>query len=103
MLSPPRRRLVLRLYPTKKVLNRALSKKDDKTMFKLIFANVSPADILLREEFDKLQKAHPDRFSAVFVVDKPSDGWTGMALVFHATVGVTFVAMQATQAIFRAK
>jgi NAD(P)H-flavin reductase len=62
-----------------KVLNHALSKKDDRTKLTLIFANVSPADILLREEFEKLQKDHPDRFNAVFVVDKPTDGWTGEA------------------------
>jgi len=58
-------------------LNHALSKKGDKTKFTLIFANVSPADILLREDFEKLQKNHPDRFNAVFVVDKSTDGWTG--------------------------
>lgn len=71
------------------MLNHALSKKDDRTKLTLIFANVSPADILLREEFEKLQKDHPDRFNAVFVVDKPTDGWTGKALfMLHATVEI---------------
>ncbi|KAF8323954.1 putative cytochrome-b5 reductase [Clavulina sp. PMI_390] len=65
------------ITPMYQVINHALKQKDDKTKFTLIFSNVSPADILLREEFEKLKKAHPDRFEPIFVVDKPSDSWTG--------------------------
>jgi len=65
------------ITPMYQVLEHALEQKDDKTKFTLIFANVTPADILLREEFEKLKQAHPDRFDPIFLIDKPTDGWSG--------------------------
>ena len=34
-------------------------------------------DILLREEFDALKKKYPKKFDVVYVLDKPSETWTG--------------------------
>lgn len=35
----------------------------DQTKITLIYANVNPDDILLKEELDRLQAAHPHKFS----------------------------------------
>jgi NAD(P)H-flavin reductase len=40
------------------------------TRFFLLYANKSPADILLRQELDALQKAAPDRVKIWYTVDK---------------------------------
>lgn len=48
----------------------------DRTKVDLIFANVNPDDILLREDLDKLAKEDPN-FSVYYVLNNPSDGWTG--------------------------
>ncbi|KAI0041397.1 ferredoxin reductase-like C-terminal NADP-linked domain-containing protein, partial [Auriscalpium vulgare] len=63
--------------PLYQILTHALADPANKTKFTLIFANVTEKDILLREEFDALQKAHPDTFRAVYALDKPAPGWAG--------------------------
>jgi cytochrome-b5 reductase len=62
------------------ILNHALSQKDNKTRFKLIFANVEERDILLREEFDAMKKEYPDTFDYVLTLDKPGKNWHGKRL-----------------------
>ncbi len=48
----------------------------DRTQVDLIFANVTPQDILLQEDLDALTKE--DKGIRVhYVLDKPSEGWTG--------------------------
>lgn len=63
--------------PLYQVLIHALSDKSNKTKFKLLFSNVTEADILLREEFDALKKKHPETFDVLYVLDKPSENWKG--------------------------
>lgn len=63
--------------PMYQVLQHALADKDNKTKFKLLFANTSEPDILLREQLDALKSKHPNRFDVVYVIDKPSEKWTG--------------------------
>jgi cytochrome-b5 reductase len=58
-------------------LVRALSDKANKTKFKLLFSNVTEADILLREDFDALQKKYPDTFDVVYVLGQPDGKWQG--------------------------
>jgi cytochrome-b5 reductase len=58
-------------------LNYALSDKTNKTKFKLLFSNVTEADILLREEIDVLKKKYPDTFDVVYILDKADDKWKG--------------------------
>lgn len=48
----------------------------DKTEVDLIFANVTPQDILLKEDLDRLAAEDPG-FRVHYVLDKPPEGWTG--------------------------
>lgn len=48
----------------------------DKTKVDLIFANVNPDDILLKEDIDTLAKQDPN-FSVYYVLNNPPPGWTG--------------------------
>ena len=48
----------------------------DKTEVDLIFANVTPQDILLKEDLDRLAK-EDSGFRVHYVLDKPPEGWTG--------------------------
>jgi len=63
--------------PLYQFLDHALSDPSNRTKFTLIYANVSPSDILLRTELDTLQNKYPKTFDIVYVVDKPVQGWTG--------------------------
>ena len=63
--------------PLYQFLDHALSDPSNRTKFTLVYANVSPSDILLRKELDTLQKEHPKTFDIVYIVDKPVEGWTG--------------------------
>ncbi|KAF9225294.1 ferredoxin reductase-like protein [Gyrodon lividus] len=65
------------IAPLYQVLQHALADKTNKTKFKLIFANVTEADILLREEFDAMKKKYPNSFDVVYVLDKPPANWNG--------------------------
>jgi len=65
------------ITPLYQLLTYALSDPANKTKFKLIFGNVTEADILLREEFDALKKRHPNTFDVVHVLQKPEKDWSG--------------------------
>jgi cytochrome-b5 reductase len=65
------------IAPLYQVLQHALADTTNKTKFKLIFANVAEADILLREEFDAMKKKYPSNFDIVYVLDKPPANWKG--------------------------
>ena len=47
----------------------------DKTKVSLVFGNLTESDILLKEEFDKLEKDFPDRFRAFYMLDTAPDNW----------------------------
>lgn len=51
-------------------------KAGDRTEVDLIFANVTKQDILLKEDLDALA-AEDKGFRVHYVLDKPSEGWTG--------------------------
>ena len=59
------------------ILIHALAKPENKTRFKLIFANVSEKDIPLKEELDALKKKYPQAFDVVYTVDAAGPGWKG--------------------------
>ncbi|KIP04343.1 hypothetical protein PHLGIDRAFT_20004 [Phlebiopsis gigantea 11061_1 CR5-6] len=65
------------ITPMYQVLQHALADPSNKTKFTLLFANVTPKDILLKEEFDSLKAKHPDTFNVIYTVDKPDEGWKG--------------------------
>ncbi|KAF9177977.1 NADH-cytochrome b5 reductase [Haplosporangium sp. Z 11] len=65
------------ITPMFQLIGGILKNKSDKTKINLIFANVTPEDIILKDEIDAYAKAHPDRFKVTYVVDKPVEGWNG--------------------------
>lgn len=42
---------------------------------KLLYANQTPDDILVREELEALAKEYPEKFSLWYTVDRPDKGW----------------------------
>ncbi|RDW76768.1 cytochrome b5 reductase family protein [Aspergillus mulundensis] len=58
------------------VRNRPRNGGNDTTQVDLIFANVNPDDILLKDELEKLI-AEDDGFRVYYVLNNPPEGWTG--------------------------
>ncbi|CCM00046.1 uncharacterized protein FIBRA_02072 [Fibroporia radiculosa] len=65
------------ITPMYQVLKHALADPTNTTRFTLVFANVTEKDILLRDEFDALKKAHPDTLDVVYTLDQADDSWKG--------------------------
>lgn len=63
--------------PMYQILIHALPKPENKTRFKLIFANLSEKDILLKGELDALKKKYPQTFDVVYTVDAAGPNWNG--------------------------
>jgi Na+-transporting NADH:ubiquinone oxidoreductase subunit NqrF len=61
----------------RQILDHALADPNNKTRFTLIFANVTPKDILMKEDFDTLKAKYPDTFNVVYTVDKADSDWKG--------------------------
>jgi cytochrome-b5 reductase len=51
-----------------------LSRPEDRTQVSLLYANKTPADILLHSELDALAAKHSN-FRVHFKVSDPDDGW----------------------------
>lgn len=65
------------ITPMLQVLQELLFNPEDKTKVTLLFANQTPADIMLKSEIDKLAAEH-DNFEVIYLVDKqPAEPWTG--------------------------
>jgi len=47
----------------------------DNTELRLLYANQTEGDILVRPEMEALQAAHPQRLSIHYTVDRPTEGW----------------------------
>ncbi len=67
------------ITPLYQLLDAALRDPANRTRFTLLYANVSEADILLRDELAALERAHPHALRVVHTLDNPSPGWTGAA------------------------
>lgn len=65
------------ITPMYQLCRAVFNNPSDTTKVSLVFGNLSEKDILLRKEFEQLEKDYPDRFRAFFVLDSPSDGWKG--------------------------
>ena len=50
-------------------------KEDDNTKIKLLYANKTTDDILIKEKLDNLQKEFPTRFNVSYTVDKAPWWW----------------------------
>eukprot|EP00997_Jenningsia_sp_PLL12_P004156 NODE_1825_length_1057_cov_207.468254_g1487_i0.p2 GENE.NODE_1825_length_1057_cov_207.468254_g1487_i0~~NODE_1825_length_1057_cov_207.468254_g1487_i0.p2 ORF type:complete len:281 (-),score=73.49 NODE_1825_length_1057_cov_207.468254_g1487_i0:156-998(-) len=62
--------------PMYQIIQEVTSNKNDKTKIDLIFGNLSPEDILLKPELDRLSKEHPN-FRVHYTVDRPTTQWQG--------------------------
>lgn len=73
------------LTPMLQVIDAILSNPEDQTHVTLVYANVTPGDIIMKDRLDELARKHPKRFSLYYVVEKP--GWGG----FFWSGGVGYV------------
>lgn len=64
------------ITPMWQVLNAICSDVSDTTKIKLVFANVTEDDILMRDQLDQLDRDE-DSFSIYYVLNNPPTGWTG--------------------------
>ncbi|KAL2622464.1 hypothetical protein R1flu_002669 [Riccia fluitans] len=64
------------ITPMYQVIDAILSNEADATQVSLIYANVSPDDILLKKKLDELAAEHPN-FKVYYVVNNPMDNWKG--------------------------
>ncbi|KAJ5960863.1 Riboflavin synthase-like beta-barrel [Penicillium vulpinum] len=58
------------------IRNRPRNGGNDTTKVDLIFANVNPEDILLKDQLEALEK-EDDGFRIYYVLNNPPEGWTG--------------------------
>lgn len=64
------------ITPMYQLLNHILNDSKDETHVSLIYANVTPADILLRQNLDSLAAKHPKQFDVYYVIEKKVPvGW----------------------------
>ncbi|XP_057967193.1 NADH-cytochrome b5 reductase-like protein [Malania oleifera] len=64
------------ITPMLQVIEAILRNPDDKTQISLLYANVSPDDILLKQKLDILSASHPN-LKVFYTVDNPSRTWRG--------------------------
>ncbi|XP_031273832.1 NADH--cytochrome b5 reductase 1-like [Pistacia vera] len=76
------------ITPMFQVARAILENPIDTTNIRLIYANVTFEDILLKEELDNLAASFPDRISVYYVLNKPPEEWNG---------GVGFVSKEIIQ------
>lgn len=63
------------ITPMFQLMRAIFNNPNEKTKVSLVFGNKKEEDILLREEFDKLQKDYPDRFKVHYTLDTPPKDW----------------------------
>ncbi|KAF9680923.1 hypothetical protein SADUNF_Sadunf06G0172100 [Salix dunnii] len=64
------------ITPMLQVIEAILKNPDDNTQVSLLYANVSPDDILLKQKLDFLSASHPN-LKIFYTVDNPSKNWKG--------------------------
>ncbi|XP_043700811.1 NADH-cytochrome b5 reductase-like protein [Telopea speciosissima] len=64
------------ITPMLQIIDAIVKNPDDNTKVSLIYANVSPDDILLKEKLDILSTSHPN-LKVFYTVDNPSKNWRG--------------------------
>lgn len=63
------------ITPMYQLARKIFSNPDDKTKVSLVFGNLTEGDILLKEEFEKLENEFPQRFRAFYTLDKAPESW----------------------------
>lgn len=64
------------ITPMLQVIEAILKNPDDNTQVSLVYANVSPDDILLQQKLDFLAARHPN-LKIFYTVDNPTKNWNG--------------------------
>ncbi|CAN6457240.1 unnamed protein product [Victoria cruziana] len=64
------------ITPMLQIIEAILKDPTDNTQVSLIYANISPDDILLKRKLDILSASHPN-FKVFYTVDNPSKNWKG--------------------------
>ncbi|GKV06403.1 hypothetical protein SLEP1_g18301 [Rubroshorea leprosula] len=64
------------ITPMLQVIEAILKNPDDNTQVSLLYANISPDDILLKQKLDILATSHPN-LKVFYTVDNPSKNWKG--------------------------
>ncbi|XP_038213384.1 NADH-cytochrome b5 reductase 2 isoform X2 [Zerene cesonia] len=64
------------IAPMLQLIRHICQDPEDNTQIKLLFANQTEDDILLRNELEQYQREHPEQFSLWYTVDRPKEGWT---------------------------
>ncbi|CAH9102938.1 unnamed protein product [Cuscuta epithymum] len=64
------------ITPMLQVIEAILKNPDDNTQISLVYANVSPDDILLKKKLDVLAAIHPN-LKVFYTVDDPTKDWRG--------------------------
>lgn len=63
------------ITPMYQLVRAIFNNPEDKTKVSLVFGNLTEEDVLLKSEFEQLEKKYPKRFRTFFTLDKPSKGW----------------------------
>lgn len=63
------------ITPMYQVMKAILADPKDKTELRLLYANQTEADILIRPELEALSTAHPDRLKIHYTIDRATPGW----------------------------
>lgn len=89
------------ITPIYQLTRSILRNPEDKTKITLIYANNTEEDILLRREFEDLEKQYPDRFQKLFTVSKKtsSDADLEQGYVNKQMINKVWPAKQAGQKI----
>ncbi|CAK9169158.1 unnamed protein product [Ilex paraguariensis] len=66
------------ITPMLQIIDSILKNPDDNTQVSLLYANVSPDDILLKQKLDVLGASHPN-LKIFYTVDNPTKDWRGGA------------------------
>lgn len=64
------------ITPMLQVIEAILKNPDDNTQVSLVYANLSPDDILLKKKLDVLAATHPN-LKVFYTVDNPTNDWRG--------------------------
>jgi cytochrome-b5 reductase len=73
------------ITPCYQLIRHILENPNDKTQVRLVYANNTPEDILLKKELDEFAKKYPDRFKVKYYLSKKDfipKGWKGGAGYF---------------------
>ncbi|PZC82541.1 hypothetical protein B5X24_HaOG210290 [Helicoverpa armigera] len=63
------------IAPMLQLIRHICKDASDPTEMRLLFANQTEEDILLRNELEKYQAEHPEQFKLWYTLDRPNEGW----------------------------